>query len=104
MAFGNRRPRQKMSLGNAASKRVERTRRNFGQSFHSRPMPSHIHFRAFTPEGELCGVAQSNDKFMVALFDANEKALAPPVVFEGSQARAQAAALASQLTGRKVKF
>ncbi len=104
MAFGNKKPNQKISLGNAASKRVQRTRRSLGQRFHSRPMPAHIHFRAFTPEGELCGVAQSNDKFMVALFDANEKALAPPVVFEGSQARSQAAALASQLTGRKVKF
>ena len=78
MAFGNRRPRQKMSLGNATSRRVERTRRGFGQRMHSRPMPAHIHFRAFTPEGELCGVAQCNDKFMVALFDANEKPLAPP--------------------------
>jgi hypothetical protein len=67
-------------------------------------MPAHIHFRAFTPEGELCGVAQSNDKFMVALFDASEKPLAPPVVFTGSQARSQAAALASQLTGRTVKL
>ena len=104
MAFGNRRPRQKMSLGNATSRRVERTRRNFGQRMHSRPMPAHIHFRAFTPEGELCGVAQCNDKFMVALFDANEKPLAPPVVFEGSRARTQAATLASQLTGRKVKL
>ena len=104
MAFGNRRPRQKMSLGNATSRRVERTRRGFGQRMHSRPMPAHIHFRAFTPEGELCGVAQSNDKFMVALFDANERALAPPVVFEGSQARIQAASLASKLTGRKVSF
>ena len=102
MAFGNRRPRQKMSLGNATSRRVERTRRNFGQRMHSRPMPAHIHFRAFTPEGELCGVAQCNDKFMVALFDANERALAPPVVFEGAQAREQAARLAGQLTGRKV--
>jgi len=104
MAFGNRRPRQKMSLGNATSRRVERTRRNFGQRLNTRPMPAHIHFRAFTPEGELCGVAQCNDKFMVALFDANEKPLAPPVVFEGSQARSQAATLASQLTGRKVSF
>ena len=104
MAFGTRPAKQKMSLGNAASKRVQRTRRNFGQRFHSRPMPAHIHFRAFTPEGELCGVAQSNDKFMVALFDANEKPLAPPVVFEGSQARSQAATLASQLTGRKVRL
>ena len=93
-----------MSLGNATSRRVERTRRGFGQRMHSRPMPAHIHFRAFTPEGELCGVAQCNDKFMVALFDANEKPLAPPVVFEGSQARSQADTLASQLTGRKVKL
>ena len=104
MAFGNRRPRQNMTLGNAASKRVERTRRSFGQRFNSRPMPAHIHFRAFTPEGELCGVAQCNDKFMVALFDANEKPLAPPVIFEGSQARSQASMLASQLTGRKVNL
>ena len=104
MAFGNRIKKQRMSLGNTGSKRVERTRRNFGQRFHARPMPAHIHFRAFTPEGELCGVAQCNDKFMVALFDANEKPLAPPAVFEGAQARSRAATLASQLTGRKVSL
>jgi hypothetical protein len=46
-------------------------------------MPVHIHFRAYTPEGELCGVAQRNDTFMVALFDDREKALCPPVVFTG---------------------
>ena len=94
--------KQRMKLGKVNSRRVERTTRGFGQRFHSRPMPAHIHFRAYTPEGELCGVAQCNDTFMVALFDQNEKALAPPVVFEGAQARSQAARLASQLTGRKV--
>ncbi len=104
MAFGNRRTRQKMSLGNATSRRVERTRRSFGQSMHARPMPVQIHLRAWTPEGELCGVAQRNDEFMVALFDQNERALAPPVVFNGSLARSQAASLASKLTGRKVSF
>jgi len=104
MAFGTRPAKQKIGLGNGASKRVERTRRNFGQRFHARPMPAHIHFRAFTPEGELVGVAQVNDRFMVALFDSNERALAPPVVFNGSQARSQAASLASKLTGRKVSF
>jgi hypothetical protein len=41
---------------------------------------------------------------MVALFDQNEKALCPPVVFHGAQARSQAAALAAQLTGQKVSF
>ena len=104
MAFGNRQTRQKMTLGNAASRRVQRTRRGFGQTMHSRPMPVQIHLRAWTPEGELCGVAQRNDEFMVALFDQNEKALAPPVVFNGSQARSQAARLASQLTGRTVSL
>ena len=94
--------KQRMKLGKVNSRRVERTTRGFGQRFHSRPMPAHIHFRAYTPEGELCGVAQCNDTFMVALFDQNEKALAPPVVFEGAQARSQAARLAAQLTGRKV--
>ena len=96
--------KQRMKLGKVNSRRVERTTRGFGQRFHSRPMPAHIHFRAYTPEGELCGVAQCNDTFMVALFDQNEKALAPPVVFEGAQARSQAATLAGQLTGRKVSF
>ena len=96
--------KQRMKLGKATSRRVERTTRSFGQRFHSRPMPVHIHFRAYTPEGELCGVAQRNDEFMVALFDHREKALAPPVVFSGAQARSQAARLASQLTGRKVSF
>jgi len=105
MAFGSKNiKKQRMSLGNASSRRVERTTRTFGQRMHSRPMPAHIHFRAYTPEGELCGVAQCNDTFMVALFDSNERALCPPVVFEGAQARSQAASLASQLTGRKVSF
>ena len=96
--------KQRMKLGKANSKRVERTTRNFGQRFHARPKPMHIHFRAYTPEGELVGVAQTNDTFLVALFDDREKALAPPVVFEGAQARSQAARLAGQLTGRKVSF
>ena len=104
MAFGNRPSTQKIGLGNAGSKRVQRTRREFGQRFHTRPMPPQIHLRAYTPEGELVGVAQVNDKFMVALFDQNEHALCPPVVFEGAQARNQASSLASQLTGRKITF
>ena len=99
MAFTNR-----MTLGKSNSKRVARTRRNFGQRFHSRPMPVQIHLRAWTPEGEMVGVAQRNDEFMVALFDHREKALAPPVCFTGAQARSQAARLASQLTGQKVSF
>ena len=102
--MANRPTKQRIKLGKANSKRVERTTRGFGQRMHSRPMPAHIHFRAYTPEGELCGVAQCNDKFMVALFDVNERALAPPVVFQGAQARSQAAKLASQLTGRKVNL
>ena len=102
--MANRPTRQRIKLGKANSKRVERTTRGFGQRMHSRPMPAHIHFRAYTPEGELCGVAQRNDTFLVALFDSNERALCPPVVFEGAQARAQAATLASTLTGRKVSF
>jgi hypothetical protein len=104
MAFNTRIKKQRMSLGNAGSKRVERTRRNFGQRFHSRPMPVHIHFRAWTPEGEMVGVAQRNDTFMVALFDSNERPLCPPVVFDGAQARNQASTLASQLTGQKVSL
>ncbi len=96
--------RQRIKLGKTNSKRVERTRRGFGQRMHSRPMPVQIHFRAYTPEGELVGVGQRNDTFMVALFDQNERALAPPVVFSGAQARSQAARLAGQLTGRKVSF
>ena len=96
--------KQRIKLGKSTSKRVERTTRGFGQRMHSRPMPVHIHFRAYTPEGELCGVAQRNDTFMVALFDHREKALCPPVVFTGAQARSQAATLAGQLTGQKVDF
>ena len=102
--MANRPTKQRMKLGKTNSKRVERTTRGFGQRMHSRPMPVQIHFRAYTPEGELCGVAQRNDTFMVALFDQNERALCPPVVFEGAQARTQAATLASTLTGRKVSF
>jgi hypothetical protein len=67
-------------------------------------MPAHIHLRAYTPDGELVGVAQRNDTFLVALFDQHERALCPPVVFEGAQARTQAATLASTLTGRNVSF
>jgi hypothetical protein len=96
--------RQRIKLGKTNSKRVERTRRGFGQRLHSRPMPVHIHLRAYTPEGELVGVGQRNDEFFVALFDSRERALCPPVVFEGAQARIQAAKLASQLTGRKISF
>jgi hypothetical protein len=102
--MANRPTKQRIKLGKSTSKRVERTSRGFGQRFHSRPMPAHIHFRAYTPEGELVGVAQRNDTFMVALFDHREKALCPPVVFTGAQARSQAATLASTLTGRKVSF
>jgi len=102
--MASRPTKQRMKLGKTNSKRVERTTRGFGQRMHSRPMPAHIHFRAYTPEGELCGVAQRNDTFMVALFDQREKALCPPVIFEGAQARSQAAKLASTLTGRKVSF
>ena len=104
MAFGTRIKKQRMSLGNSSSKRVERTRRTWGQRFHARPMPVQIHLRAWTPEGEMVGVAQRNDEFMVALFDQHERALAPPVCFQGPQARSQASALASKLTGRKVSF
>jgi len=100
--MASRPTKQRMKLGNTRHKRVERTTRGFGQRFHSKPMPAHIHFRAYTPEGELVGVAQRNDTFMVALFDKSENPLAPPVVFHGSQARSQASKLASQLTGRKV--
>jgi len=96
--------KQRMKLGKANSQRVERTTRGFGQRMHARPMPVHIHFRAYTPEGELVGVAQRNDTFMVALFDSNERALCAPVEFHGAQARADAARLAGQLTGRKVSF
>ena len=63
--------KQRMKLGNARHKRVERTTRGFGQRFHARPMPAHIHFRAYTPEGEIVGVAQTNDTFMVALLSSS---------------------------------
>jgi hypothetical protein len=89
-------------LGKLTSKRNERTTRRFGQRLHSRPMPVQIHLRAYTPEGELVGIGQRNDTFMVAIFDHNERALCPPVVFEGAQARKQAAVCASALLGRKV--
>ena len=102
--MANRPIKQRMKLGKTTSKRVERTTRGFGQRMHSRPMPVHIHFRAYTPEGELVGVGQRNDTFLVALFDQNEKALCAPVVFEGAQARRDAAKLAAALTGRKVSF
>jgi len=96
--------RQRMKLGKVNSQRVERTQRGFGQRLHSRPMPAQIHLRAWTVDGLLLGVAQRNDEFFVALFDATETAVAPPVSFAGPRARAQAADCASGLLGRTVTF
>jgi len=96
--------RQRMKLGKIGSKRVARTRQGFGQAMHSRPMPAHIHLRAWTVDGLLLGVAQRNDEFFVALFDSEERPLSEPVAFAGSRARTQAADCASKLLGHKVTF
>jgi ribosomal protein S14 len=94
---------QRMTLRKSTSPRVERTKRSIGQTrLTSRPMPCRIHLRAWTPDGSLLGVAQTNDRFMVALFDSNERALGAPCVFTGGSARTQARAHASKLLGRKV--
>jgi hypothetical protein len=65
-------------------------------------MPCRIHLRAYMPDGNLIGVAQTNDRFMVALFDQNERALGAPQVFTGGSARSLARAHASKLLGRKI--
>ena len=95
--------KQRMTLRKSNSPRVERTKRRIGQSrVTARTMPCRIHLRAYTPDGTLLGVAQTNDRFMVALFDQNENALGAPQVFTGGSARQQARAHASKLLGRKV--
>tara|TARA_Y100000034_G_C6642189_1_gene280754 strand:- start:184 stop:486 length:303 start_codon:yes stop_codon:yes gene_type:complete len=95
--------RQRMTLKHSNSHRSERTKRRIGQSrVNPRPMPCRIHLRALTPEGSLLGVAQTNDRFMVALFDKQERPLAAPMVFTGGCARQDARAYASKLLGRKV--
>jgi ribosomal protein S14 len=95
--------KQRMTLRKSNSPRVERTKRRIGQSrVTARPMPCRIHLRAFTSDGGLLGVAQTNDRFMVALFDSNERALGAPKEFTGGSARSQARAYASKLLGRKV--
>jgi len=97
--------KERMSLRNSSSKRVARTKRRIGQTrLTAKAMPSIIHLRAWTLDGNLVGVAQSNDRFMVALFDSSENALGAPHVFTGSSARDQAASLASKLTGRPVSL
>ena len=97
--------KQRMTLRKSNSSRVARTKRSVGQSrLTGRNMPPRIHLRAYTPEGNLVGVAQTNDRFMVALFTPGEVPMAPPQIFTGAQARTEAAALASKLTGRKVSF
>ena len=95
--------KQRMTLRKSNSSRVARTKRSIGQSrVTARPMPCRIHLRAWMPDGTLIGVAQTNDRFMVALFDTNERPLGAPQVFTGGSARSLARAHASKLLGRKV--
>ena len=95
--------KQRMTLRKSNSSRVARTKRSIGQTrVSARSMPCRIHLRAYMPDGNLIGVAQTNDQFMVALFDQNERALGAPQVFTGGSARSQARDHASKLLGRKV--
>ena len=67
--------KQKTMLKNTGSRRVERTRRSFGQRLHGRPMPARIHLRAQMANGNILGVAQINDRFMVAVFNQQKQPL-----------------------------
>ena len=97
--------KQRMTLRKSNSNNVARTKRSIGQTrVTAKAMPMRIHLRAYTPDGNLVGVAQTNDRFLVALFDSSENALGAPHIFTGSQARSQAASLASKLTGRPVSL
>lgn len=97
--------KQRMTLRKSNSNNVARTKRSIGQTrVTAKAMPMRIHLRAYTPDGNLVGVAQTNDRFLVALFDSYENALGAPHVFTGSRARTEAATLASKLTGRKVSL
>ena len=97
--------KQRMTLRKSNSNNVARTKRSIGQTrVTAKAMPMRIHLRAYTPDGTLVGVAQTNDRFLVALFDSYENALGAPHVFTGSRARPEAATLAAKLTGRKVSL
>jgi len=96
--------KQKATLGNSGSRRVERTRRSFGQQLHTRPMPARIHLRAYMANGNILGVAQINDRFMVAVFNPQEQPLSEPTIFSGGNGRTDAATFASDLLGRRVSL
>ena len=100
----NRTPKQKINIGNASSRRREHTRRSFGQRLHSRPMPARIHLRAYMANGNILGIAQINDRFMVAVFNPQEQPLSDPTIFSGGNGRTDAATFASDLLGRRVSL
>jgi hypothetical protein len=50
------------------------------------------------------GVAQINDRFMVAVFNPQEQPLSEPTIFSGGNGRTDAATFASDLLGRKISL
>lgn len=84
-------------------RRTQHTRQSFGQRLDARAMKSVIHLRAWLPNGGLVGVAQTNDRFIVATFDDHERPVGQPQVFVGGAARLSAREAASTLLGRKVE-
>ena len=83
-------------------RRSAHTREQFGQKTKFRPVPPVILCRAWLPDGNLLGVAQNNDRFVVATFTATEKPVGTPIVFSGGGGRSAARRYASRLLGRKV--
>jgi len=100
----NRVPKQKINTANAASRRSGGGRPSFGQRLHGRPMPARIHLRAQMANGNILGIAQINDRFMVAVFNQHEQPLSEPTIFSGGNGRTNAATFASDLLGRRVSL
>lgn len=96
--------KQRMTLKKSNSNRTARTKRTLGQrKVTAKAMPSVIHLRAWLPDGRLLGVAQTNDRYIVAVFDSNERPLGTPHVFSGGAGRNMAREMASSLLGRSVR-
>ena len=62
----------------------------------ARNMPATIIHRQWLNDGTQVAIAQVNDLFVAARFDANENPLGAPVKFTGGQARANARAWADK--------
>ena len=78
------------STRNEGRPRIGQTRIN------PRNMPATIIHRQWLNDGSQVAIAQVNDLFVAARFDAQENPLGPPVKFSGGQARANARAWADK--------